>query len=425
MHFTSPTFARLLGCLVGALTLSVGSTALAQTITIVSGADNPSRNVETAGRSDSNRNAISYGDCLANDAFHFDLTVYGYSGYQLQIWAGSSASCTDYDARYGDAPECWLVYESRPTAENLEVTVRVQDIVASNKSDEQPSGPNSGTVADCDKASDGETVSLTFMLVNSNGEMVEGSSASWSTQYDLSGPAAPSGLSAGVAEGRLRLDWEIPSTISDVRGYRFYCVPVEPGLLDAGGAGAPAAPSNSGGSGATTAASGSAGDLVSAGSAGAAGSTSTGGLAASGTSGTSQSTAQAGASGEEGPPIDRECPNPVLFAGETPPSDPQYECGTASDTSNSGYTDEGLENNTVYAVGIAAYDDLGNVGPLSEVVCKAPMIVDDFYELYRREGGEGGGGFCSIGADPAPRVVLLFGACALTLYLRRRRRRRG
>ena len=420
MHSPSPISARLIGCLVGIFILSLGSAALAQTITIVGGTENPTRNVDTDSRED-NRDDISYGDCLANDAFHFDLQLRGdFSGYQLQVWAGSSASCTDYDTRHGDAPTCWLVYEGRPSSENLEVTVRVRDIVAHNTPDDDPNGPGSGTEDDCNGASDGESVSLTFMLVQSGGEMVEGSSTSWSTQFDLSGPSAPTGLSVGVAEGRLRLDWEIPSTISDVRGYRFYCVPVEPGLLDEGAAGAVPAAGSTGGSGATTAASGAAGQLVSAGAAGAASSAGMVGAAASGSGARAEGAAQAGSSSEDQPSIDRECPNPVLFSGETPPSG--YGCGSAPESSNSGYTNEDLTNNQEYAVAIAAYDDLGNVGPLSQVVCETPQIVDDFYEVYRREGGDGGGGFCSIGADPAPRIALLFGVSLLALYVRRRQR---
>ena len=45
-----------------------------------------------------------------------------------------------------------------------------------------------------------------------------------------------------------------------------------------------------------------------------------------------------------------------------------------------------------------------------------------FYEVYKRAGGEGGGGFCAIGADPAYGAGFLFGVAALARWIRRRRR---
>ncbi|MCE7894065.1 MAG: PEP-CTERM sorting domain-containing protein [Sorangiineae bacterium PRO1] len=50
--------------------------------------------------------------------------------------------------------------------------------------------------------------------------------------------------------------------------------------------------------------------------------------------------------------------------------------------------------------------------------------MDDFFELYRRAGGKGGGGFCAIGADPSPASLALAGL-ALGAWLVRRRRRQG
>jgi hypothetical protein len=83
-----------------------------------------------------------------------------------------------------------------------------------------------------------------------------------------------------------------------------------------------------------------------------------------------------------------------VVAGARP--DPAYYCGnTRSDFASSGSA-SGLANGTGYAVAVAGVDEIGNVGELSEVVCGSPEVVDDFFELYRRNGGKGGGGFCSV-----------------------------
>ena len=71
---------------------------------------------------------------------------------------------------------------------------------------------------------------------------------------------------------------------------------------------------------------------------------------------------------------------------------------------------------------------LENVGPLSELVCSVPEPIDDFFELYRRYGGEAGGGFCDCDAPGAGRGGTGLGAggvlLALGLAARRFARRR-
>jgi LPXTG-motif cell wall-anchored protein len=69
-------------------------------------------------------------------------------------------------------------------------------------------------------------------------------------------------------------------------------------------------------------------------------------------------------------------------------------------------------------------DTVGNVGKLSEIECGAPVLHTDFFELYKKFGGKGGGGICSIsrGGELAPAVGL--GALSLVGlgFLRRRKR---
>jgi MYXO-CTERM domain-containing protein len=85
-----------------------------------------------------------------------------------------------------------------------------------------------------------------------------------------------------------------------------------------------------------------------------------------------------------------------------------------------------LRNDVTYAVAIAAQDGLGNAGVASDIQCGTPTELEDFFELYSRYGGPGGGGFCSVspgtgggrsGAGASAAVLALL----LGLALRRRR----
>jgi hypothetical protein len=55
-----------------------------------------------------------------------------------------------------------------------------------------------------------------------------------------------------------------------------------------------------------------------------------------------------------------------------------------------------LKDGYYYNIGVAAVDALGNVGPLSNVVCGEPVPVADFWRVYYDDGGRAGGGFCSL-----------------------------
>lgn len=86
-----------------------------------------------------------------------------------------------------------------------------------------------------------------------------------------------------------------------------------------------------------------------------------------------------------------------------------------------------LINGHQYAIAIAAYDDDGNVGALSNIGCQTPEPIVDFWTKYKEDGGTSGGGFCSLEAAGAPVAGSVFGVGigALVLALGRRRRRRN
>ncbi|MEZ4310829.1 MAG: hypothetical protein R3F14_22525 [Polyangiaceae bacterium] len=117
------------------------------------------------------------------------------------------------------------------------------------------------------------------------------------------------------------------------------------------------------------------------------------------------------------------CNSCDLQQGEPAPGE-LYQCGKIS-SGTSGLAAV-LDNDTYYAVAVAAYDNLGNIGPLTAATCGTPQEVQDFYEEYRAQGGQAGGG-CSvetrsrIAGFTGPATALLAGAAFL---LRRRRRAR-
>jgi len=85
-----------------------------------------------------------------------------------------------------------------------------------------------------------------------------------------------------------------------------------------------------------------------------------------------------------------------------------------------------LINGHQYAVAVAAYDDDGNVGIVSNLGCQTPAPVTDFWDKYKEDGGLAGGGFCALEAPGAPVAGSVFGigaGTALVAYGRRRRRR--
>ncbi|MEZ4298601.1 MAG: hypothetical protein R3B70_26855 [Polyangiaceae bacterium] len=115
------------------------------------------------------------------------------------------------------------------------------------------------------------------------------------------------------------------------------------------------------------------------------------------------------------------CNSCLLKQGNSVPGD-LYYCGSIA-TAGSG-TASILDNDTYYAVAVAAVDQLGNVGPLTAATCETPQEVQDFYEQYRADGGQAGGG-CSvetrsrIASAGGPATALL---AAAALLIRRRRR---
>jgi hypothetical protein len=114
----------------------------------------------------------------------------------------------------------------------------------------------------------------------------------------------------------------------------------------------------------------------------------------------------------------------VLIPGAVPSNTGTGQ--TLTTGTNGNVTD--LVNGTAYVVALAAFDDVGNLGKLSELKCGTPTPVDSFLRVYRCKNGfaDSGCGFCSVSADRGSSFAALVsgGLVVFGLIARRSRRRR-
>ncbi|WP_437800978.1 hypothetical protein [Sorangium sp. So ce693] len=331
---------------------------------------------------------ISREDCVTNNDLEFTLTLSGFSTSDtLAVWVSESLDCLAYSNR-DTGTRCKQV----SAQSNLDDTMVVK---VSAKAIAEALGAEG---CDSTRASTGAVPLNIYFLRLESSDQDNPDSAKWdTTKMDLQGPKPPTGVVAHPGDGRLLVDYT-QNEDEDVQGYYLYC--------DDGGQSA-AASSGSGGSGSGGGAAGG-GD----GAGGAGGGATSGGATSGG------GTTSGGSSG---------CQSSLLVSGEIP--DSKYQCGSVGRASR-GEATEGVVNGKSYVVGVAAYDQVGNAGPLSALSCATATDVDGFFEQYRDAGGQAGGGFCSIegpvGAGrwaAAPLAAVAAGA-ALGLWRRSRRRRR-
>jgi hypothetical protein len=352
---------RFLRILVGTLALaatSLGVTPAGAAVTVEAASP------VWSARPDDDRaeNLINQADCLLKDAtLTFDVSMAGFAeGNLFQVWSGTT--CNLKDSRTED-DDCVQVLDAIPE-NTAEVTIKVQDIV---QKPGEGAGIGTGTDATCLEATSTASTprSLFFVVLNQADQEPLGFDT-WEFEFDLTSPAAPTGLSAGPGESSLSLEFEAPDG-ETITHYRFYCSDVASEM--------PADPDTSAGG------------------------------------------ADSGSSSN----ADGTCTSTKLIAGQAPPAG--VDCGRKSATaSDSGTTDSDLTNGATYAVAVAAEDKFGNVSVLSNIDCATPAEVTGFYEAYRAAGGQGGGGFCSFA--PARRAAIPIGIALLVACAALVRRRR-
>jgi hypothetical protein len=419
---------------------------------------------------------INRADCLVDDILTFKATVdiINDSAYSFEVWAGpSSADCTKPESRGVAANTCWLVHRSVPNIKIYDVNIRAQDIVSQNypsavsggsvdtggadgsggtigsggtsgsggtasggtggTSQSGVVGLVPGTTADCESGATASVV-LTFMYLQSS--TVVGTAAKWDkTGFDLAGPEAPSDINVSSGENRLRVSWNT-TTPKDLLEWRFYCDPPPGAVLDAGltsttsdlgfARQAQVVDGGVGGSLGTGGTLGTGGEIATGGGTASGGAVGTGGgLGAGGDldAGMGGGTATGGVTGSGGATSGKSCGDQPsdLVQGQVPSE--AYRCGTTTGpTQRDGYA-EGLENGRMYSVGMVGVDKVGNVGKLSEIECGEPKLYTDFFELYKKFGGQAGGGVCAIsrGNGLAPAGLGALSLVGLGLLRRRKR----
>jgi hypothetical protein len=340
-------------------------------------------------------NWINRADCLLDDVLHFEMKVISPTDNNLEVWVGS-ADCTSSAQRLNDDAGCWQVLEQLASDDSFRLDIRVQDVVA-RRPQAGYRAVGTSEVCETDWSS---SLTFYFMYVDDTDRVI--THTTWPhTGVDIKGPTPPSNVVAGVAEEALLAKWT-SSNSTDLLGYRIYCAPVGATVAPATPT---AAPSDAGGDGGGSAVVAPGVDNPPADTLNLDG----GGISDSGAAG-----------GET-------CSAPGLVAGEFPPIGLE-ECGSSSSSNATQAYARGLQNGQQYAIAVAATDDIGNAGRLSNVACGTPVPVAEFFEDYRGGGGGGGGGICSIAAigqtsgDQSGRLVALgFGVLAALFGFRRKR----
>jgi hypothetical protein len=395
---------------------------------------------------------VSRADCLAQDNLYFTVTLSGYNGLTLQVWAAGGVDCTPVEQRQGPAAQCWNVYSAAANTQITTVKIKATDIVARVLPGTTPPSTSLDTLCTGTTPPKGQQLSLMFLFVQA-GATIVGTPQTWKDiGYDITPPAPPTNIKAEPGETRLHMSWT-QNQDGDTFQYRFYCDPPPGSVLPDGGLkplnafrwgtisqaqvsdggasgfggsfGTGGSFANAGGLtgfGGITASGGSGGFSGAGGTAGAAGAVSSGGAGGTSSGGSTgaggDTTASCNASSVLLPGIDPTFPDSL----------DAYICGTVGGLGiSTGTTVEHLVNNVQYSVAMGAVDQVGNVGVLSPAVCATPAEVTDFFELYRGVGGKGGGGICSLSRMPNRMAGGILSAAGLLAFggaVRRARRRR-
>jgi hypothetical protein len=365
---------------------------------------------------------ISYDDCVANDVITFPIGLTDNSR-ALEVWVGND-NCAERRGSENEG-QCWLVARiDSPTVPQTDVPVSVRAVVQRDLNATAP--PTDVPASVCENNTDPNGEKLTYYFILEEGGKSAASDV-WTngddgTGYDLVGPRPPGNIRVGVGESQLAINIDGVVEEADRERFEAFCVPAGTGVaspLDAGGidAGLGGAP-GVGSAGLDAAGADAAGaDAAGADAAGASDASSAGPVLVDALDASSGGLdASAGAAPAA-------CFTPLLRQGERPPN--AFSCGTANETARTLRTGS-LQNGQAYAIGVSGQDLLGNAGELSEIRCGTPVVLDDFFELYSRRGGVGGGGFCSLSASPGgphPRSLAGLGLLVTALLWRRARSR--
>jgi hypothetical protein len=294
---------------------------------------------------------INYKDCQDDINLEFTLQIRGLPCTDtVQVWAGT-VDCTQLAARQSDSGQtrCWPVappgaFSMSPTSTG---TIRAQDVAEFLSSASPSPDYTRATQAACQSqcAPGGEALRLYFMAVEADGFTVDGTSAEYDFGANLVGPYRPSDVAVGESLDSLIVSWS-PAADTTIAAFNIYCQDLAPEEGGVPGAGA---------------------------------------------------TVEGGVPGacESRILVDRftcsSAPDASTMTGngaagisEVPS---QYLCGQVGGATTSSFAVTGdaldggpaLEGRGQIAVGVAALDTTGNVGPLGNLVCAPPLQPGGFW----------------------------------------------
>ena len=375
-------------------------------------------------------------ECLSEHVWsvRFSSSTVSTDAAQIEVWAKSdNSSCGASTARYpASGATCYKVMsfdaaKARVGLTNLDMPLR--PIVAAITQAKSVDNPADVPLSVCDPVSSGPPafIYLHFLSVNVSGSPVYSDGVAtnyFQTGYDLAAQPGPGTLTVEPANNALIATWSLSSTTnaSDFQKWRAYCVP--DGTVIGGDSGAPDS------TGTDSSVTDSVADTAPADT----GVTDTGADAddaADAADGASTDTGADTGTGITEAAAPTGCEIAGLQQGQLPsPAVLAYACQDSTTISGK-MTITGLKNDVGYHVAVAAVDKWDNPGTLSAVACGTPQETDDFYRVYRRDGGTAGGGWCNVGsqgrrtgddASAAHGSAILVGLLALGAIARRVRR---
>jgi hypothetical protein len=372
---------------------------------------------------------INRADCTSGEIWQFAFTIPTVASYTFfDVWASTSnTSCADVTARAATPPAtpqpsatCWRVarFAYNQVINGQVVSLNTSNIVKAVfrlQNDDDPTTTSTNDI--CYPTADQQPTRfyLHYVLIGSDGATAAPNAATYEsaydTTYDLMGPSPPTDVSLGAGGTLLSAKWTgATAQDKDFKEYHAYCFP-KLGSSDAGPPyyGLDAALFDS-----TPA-------VVDSGTAETA--VDETGIDAADTAPATTTDADASEVGGQ----TANCPQlPTGFASGVLPS-PDIEalnCGTSATTTGN-MTIKGLTNGQFYAVAIAAVDQNGNSGLLSNVACLDPEPTRDFFDTYAAAGGSGGGGYCAYGAGSRDTALAAVAGLAALALIGRRVSRRG
>jgi MYXO-CTERM domain-containing protein len=183
---------------------------------------------------------IDYQDCIDDQTLRFTVTLTGFTGESLQVWASQSADCTQDAARGVGAPAtCWVVgaglaglVTPSPLTEMLDV--RVEDLVGWQSAPPGAPGYQRLGPSACIVQPTFTAVPLTLYFIPVVGDSFESGAAAltYTVGTDLVGPPAPAGVSLGDGAGLFVVDWTANAD-SDTVGYDILLDPLPGATVDA------------------------------------------------------------------------------------------------------------------------------------------------------------------------------------------------